>query len=220
MRLWWLAALPIILLPACAPRKERAPGAPAGQRPAAAAVQPSKELTLSKQPPAAAKAAPPSVPLEQSLPALPSAPLLPEDFELGPLADRIGGSRDERQAAAAADRFLAGLASGKVPAEDLAADRREELIASLAYYLEQGLRPVWHRLGSLTLENGEKGERSAEIKVRLRGDPGASSGELYLSHLEGRWYVTDVQIGLALLSQPAARREEKFVPWGYRERLE
>jgi hypothetical protein len=220
VRLWWLAAFPIILLPACAPRKEQAPGAPAGQRPAAAAVQPSKELTLRKQPPAPARPSAPPIPLDQTLPALPYPSLLPEDFDLGPLADRIGGSRDERQAAEAADRFLTGLASGKVPSDDLASDRRDELTASLAYYLDQGLRPVRHRLGSLTLENDEKGERSAQIKVLLRGDPGSTSGELYLSRLEGRWYITDVQIGLALLNQPAARREGKFLPSGYNERLE
>jgi hypothetical protein len=175
---------------------------------------------VSKQPPAAARAAAPPISLEQTLPALPYPSLLPEDFDLGPLADRIGASRDERQAAAAADRFLTGLASGKVPADELASDRREELTDSLAYYLDQGLRPVWHRLGSLTLENGEKGERSARIRVRVRGNPGSSSGELYLSRLEGRWYVTDVQIGLVLLSQPAARREGKFIPSGYRGRLD
>ena len=218
MRLWWLAALPVILLPACAPRK--GPGARAGERPATAAVQPSKELTLSKQAPAAARATAPAIPLEQTLPALPFPSLLPEDFELGPLADRIGSGRDERQAAATADRFLTGLATGKVPADDLAPERREELTASLTYYLDQNLRPVWHRLGPLTMETGVAGEHSAWIKVRLRGEPGSCSGELYLSRLEGRWYISDVQIGLAFLGEPAARREEKFIPLGYSGRLD
>jgi hypothetical protein len=222
--LWWLAALPMFLLPACAPRKDQAPGGPAGSRPApgaAATLQPKKEISLNPQQPAPARAAPLPVTTEQILPALPSPPLLPKDFDLGPLADRIGASRDERQAAAAAERFLDGLASGKVPADELAPELREELSASLAYYLDQGLRPVWHRLGTLTLENGAEGGRAAVVKVRLRGNPGSSSGELYLSLREGRWYVSDVQLGLVLLGQPeAARKEEKFIPSGYRGRLD
>jgi hypothetical protein len=214
MRRWWPAALLALLLLDCAPRKERAPEVPAG-----GAVQPKKEITLSQQP-AAARAAPIPVPVEQTLPALPSPALLPEDFDLGPLADRLGGSREERQAAAAAERFLDGLATGKVPAEDLLPELRAELSASLGYYLDQGLRPVSHRLGALTLETETGGERAAWFKVRLNGDPGSSSGELYLRLREGRWYVSDVQLGLALLGQPAARREGKFIPSQYGGRPE
>ncbi len=222
MTRWWPAALLLLLLAACAPRKEGTPQAPAGARPASeagAVVQPKKEITLSQQP-AAARAAPVPVPVEQTLPALPSPALLPEDFDLGLLADRIGGSRDERQAAAAAERFLDGLATGKVPAEDLLPERREELSASLSYYLDQGFRPVSHRLGTLALETEGGGERGAWFKVRLNGNPGSSSGELYLRLREGRWYVSDVQVGLALLGQPAARREGKFIPSEYSGRLE
>ena len=221
MTRWWPAAL-LLLLAACTPRKEGAPQAPGGARPApeaGAVVQPKKEITLSQKP-VTARAAPVPVPLEQTLPALPSPTLLPEDFDLGPLADRIGGSREERQAVAAAERFLDGLATGKVPAEDLLPERREELSASLSYYLDQGLRPVSHRLGALTLQTEDGGERGAWFKVRLTGNPGSSSGELYLKLREGRWYVSDVQVGLALLSQPAARREGKFVPSEYGGRME
>jgi hypothetical protein len=182
-------------------------------------VQPKKEITLSQKP-ATSRAAPVPVPLEQTLPALHSPTLLPQDFDLGPLADRIGGSREERQAAAAAERFLDALATGKVPAEDLLPERREELSASLSYYLDQGLRPVSHRLGALTLQTEGGGERGAWFKVRLTGNPGSSSGELYLKLREGRWYVSDVQAGLALLGKPATRREGKFFPSEYGGRME
>ena len=222
MTRWWPAALLLLALAACAPRKEGASQAAAGARPApeaGAAVQPKKEITLSQKP-ATARAAPVPVPLEQTLPALPSPARLPEDFDLGPLADRIGGSREERQAVAAAERFLDVLATGKVPAEDLLPELREELSASLTYYLDQGFRPASHRLGALTLETEGGGDRSAWFKVRLTGNPGSSSGELYLKLREGRWYVSDVQVGLALLGQPAAPREGKFIPSEYGGRLE
>jgi len=211
---WWPAALLLLALAACAPRKEGTPPASPG-----AAVQPKKEITLSQKP-AAPRAAPVAVPLEQTLPALPSPALLPEDFDLGPLADRIGGSRDERQAVAAAERFLDALETGKVAAEDLLPERREELSTSLSYYLDKGLHPLSHRLGALTLETEGGGERSAWFKVLLTGDPGSSSGELYLRLREGRWYVSDLQAGLALLGQPSKRREGKFIPSEYSGRLE
>jgi len=154
--------------------------------------------------------------------ALPSARLLPEDFDIGPLADRLAGSRPQRLARAAALRFLDGLAVGKVPAAELLPERREELERSLQYYLDRKLLPSRYRLGPL-IELGDGGLR---CRLRLFGSgaagfapgnspdstPGTSAGELYLSYAEERWYVADAQVGLAALGEPAPRRQEKYVP--------
>jgi hypothetical protein len=140
--------------------------------------------------------------------AQPSVRLLPEDFDIGPLADRLGGSRPQRLARAAAVRFLAGLAGGKVPGAEILPERREELERSLQYYLDRRLLPSRYRLGPFVeLEDG-----SLRCRVRLFGDPGAGTGELYLSQADEKWYVADAQVGLAALGVPAARRGEKFVP--------
>jgi hypothetical protein len=111
-------------------------------------------------------------------------------------------------ARAVAVRFLAGLAEGKVPDAELLPERREELSRSLQHYLDRGLLPSRYRLGPWSeLEDG-----SLRCRLRLFGDPGAGSGELYLAVAEGRWYVTDLQAGLAVLGVAAPRRTEKFVP--------
>ena len=205
MRQWWFAACIPLVLTACGPRGPAAP-APGGGPERPDIVQPKRELPLTPQP--AARPALPPVPPEQALLALPAARLLPEDFEIGPLADRLAGSRAERLARAAATRFLAGLAGGKVPAAEILPERREELERSLQYYLDRKLLPASFRLGPLIeLEDG-----SLRSRVRLFGDPGVSSGELYLSLAEGQWYVSDVQVGLAALASPHARRQEKYVP--------
>ena len=150
----------------------------------------------------------PPVSPEQALLALPSPRLTPEDFEIGPLADQLAGSRAERLARAAALRFLAGLAAGKVPDAELAPDRREELAGSLQYYLDRKLVPSRSRLGPFVeLEGG--GLRS---RVRLFGEPGTVSGELYLGQKDGQWYVSDAQVALASLGVQYARRQEKYVP--------
>jgi hypothetical protein len=140
--------------------------------------------------------------------ALPGTRLLPEDFEIGPLADRLAGSRPQRLARAAALRFLAGLADGKVPAAELLPERREELERSLQYYLDRKLLPSRYRLGPL-IELGDGGLR---CRLRLFGNPGTSAGELYLSYAEERWYVADAQVGLAALGEPSPRRQENYVP--------
>jgi hypothetical protein len=140
--------------------------------------------------------------------AQPAVPLLPEDFDIGPLADRLGGSRAERLARAAAARFLSGLAGGKVPGAEILPERREELARSLQYYLDRKLLPSRYRLGPFVeLEDG-----GLRCRVRLFGDPGSGSGELYLSSAEGKWYVADAQVGLAALGVAAPRRAEKYVP--------
>jgi hypothetical protein len=140
--------------------------------------------------------------------AQPAIPLLPEDFDIGPLADRLGGSRAERLARAAAARFLSGLAGGKVPGAEILPERREELARSLQYYLDRKLLPSRYRLGPFVeLEDG-----GLRCRVRLFGDPGSGSGELYLSSAEGKWYVADAQVGLAALGVAAPRRAEKYVP--------
>jgi hypothetical protein len=149
--------------------------------------------------------------------------LLPEDFEIGPLADRLGGSRSQRLARAAAQRFLSGLAGGKVPASEILPERREELERSLQYYLDRRLQPARHRLGPFSeLEDG-----SLRCRVRLFGGgpaqgaapaaapaaaPGSTAGELYLASADGKWYLSDFQVGLTALGAAAERRAEKFVP--------
>jgi len=145
---------------------------------------------------------------EQVILAQPAARLLPEDFDIGPLGDRVGGSRTERMARAVAVRFLAGLAGGKVPDVELLPERREELSRSLQHYLDRQLLPSRYRLGPLIeLEDG-----SLRCRVRLFGNPGSGSGELYLSIADGRWYVADLQAGLAVLGVAAPRRTGKYVP--------
>jgi hypothetical protein len=153
--------------------------------------------------------------------AQPAAPLLPEDFVIGPLADSLGGSRAERLARSTATRFLSGLASGKAPAAEILPERREELARSLQYYLDQGLLPAGYRLGPfLELEDG-----SLRCRVRLfgggnagsapgssSGSAGSTSGELYLSKQGESWYVSDAQVGLLSLGAAPPPRREKFVP--------
>ena len=154
--------------------------------------------------------------------AQPAARLVPEDFDIGPLADWLGGSKAERLARATAARFLAGLAGGKVPDTEILPERREELARSLRYYLDRRLVPSRYRLGPFVeLEDG-----SLRCRVRLFGSgdaastpgrspgstPGSGSGELYLSQAEGTWYVADAQVGLAALGTAAPPRREKYVP--------
>ncbi len=140
--------------------------------------------------------------------AQPSPALLPEDFEIGPLGDGLAGSRAERLARSAATRFLSGLTAGKVPAGEILPERREELARSLQYYLDRKLLPLRYRLGPfIELEDG-----SLRCRLRLFGDPGAVTGELYLSKAEDAWYVADAQVGLVSLGTASPPRTEKFVP--------
>ncbi len=161
---------------------------------------------------------------EQKLLSLHSGLVLPEDFKIGPLADLAASGKNEREIASVAGSFLDGLKEGKVIAEAIDSNVREELDRSLQYYLEQGLVPLSYRLGSITIPPAEPSDEAqsqpkrAWMNIRLFGSPGVCEGELYLLASAGRWYISDLQINLDGLSQSYTREQEKYYPsiygWG------
>ncbi len=161
---------------------------------------------------------------EQKLLSLYSGLVLPEDFNIGPLADLMASGKSEREIASVAGRFLEGLKEGKVIAETIDSNVREELDRSLQYYLEQGLVPRSYRLGSITMPPTEPSDEAqsqpkrAWMNIRLFGSPGVCEGELYLLATAGRWYISDLQINLDGLHQSYTREQEKYYPsiygWG------
>jgi hypothetical protein len=191
-------------------------------------VVPSREITLQR----AAEARPGAVVGERArLLPLPSPPRLPEDFRIGPLADRLApGGTAERQILSVSSRLLEGLVAGKVTEPAILAEARLDLGRSLQYYIDQGLIPRDFRLGAIYFEQDTTADGStarsasaagtAWLNVRLFGTPGVAEGELYLSTSGGEWYVSDLQVGFPLLAEPYERSSEKYMPSVYGWRLQ
>ena len=124
--------------------------------------------------------------------------------------------------------FLDGLAAGRLEEEVLLPEDRQELARSLQYHLDLGLRPKRFRLGTVYFDHPasessagtQPAAEAAWLNIRLFGAPGVAEGELYLAASGGRWYVSDIQTGFALLAEPYVGRTEKYIPSAYGWRLQ
>jgi hypothetical protein len=159
---------------------------------------------------------------EQRLLTLESAGVLPEDFKIGPLADLVGVDRNTLEMISVTTRFLNALQDGKVSAETLQKNVREELTQSIGYYLHRELIPTTYRIGAITTESGADDQNTspqlnhtAWLNIRLFGSPGVCDGELYLERSAGRWYVSDLQINFEMMNQDYVREQEKYYPSSY-----
>ena len=159
---------------------------------------------------------------QQRLLTLESVELLPEDFRIGPLADLVGVDRNTLEMISVTTSFLNALQDGKVSAESLEKNMREELTQSIGYYLQRGLIPATYRIGAIATESREddqnaspKLDHTAWMNIRLFGSPGVCEGELYLERSGGRWYVADLQINFEMMNQDYVREQEKYYPSSY-----
>ena len=206
------------LLPETAPAPVEAQDSGTGE------IVSKREITLTETaPPQQPQASPAPQSEQQKLLILESYPVLPEDFEIGALADLVGVDRSTQEVISVSKRFLDALQEGTVAEETLLAGVREELATSLRYYLDQELIPATYRIGAITAESDAGGEdgtslfeqRTAWMNLRLFGSPGVSAGELYLERSAGRWYIADLQVDFQRMAQQYVREEEVYYPSTY-----
>jgi hypothetical protein len=228
---WWTAGLLLILLLSCARNDKTESSSTANPNLSTQPVVESesgevvskREITLSQSAPAEQGAAATVRQTEQQLLlTLDSPPVLPEDFQIGPLADLVGIDRSTQEMVSVTTRFLDALEQGTVRNESLQGNVREELANSILYYLERGLVPVNYRIGAITQETPADEQnpaasipRNAWMNIRLFGSPGVGEGELYLEKSAGRWYVSDLQIDFESMSREYQREQEKYYPTTY-----
>jgi hypothetical protein len=136
---------------------------------------------------------------------------LPEDFKLGVLAAPGDLEGTENDALGAAASFLAALARGKASADLLSPEAAPGLLKSLSFALEQGNVPTSYRLG----KPKKKGSGEIAFNVRLFSAEGAAEGEIYVSSVDDKWLVSDVQVSLVQLSEKREKPKDKFFPSSY-----
>jgi hypothetical protein len=206
------------------PSPEAAPAPVEAEESGAGEIMSKREITLTETlPPQQPQASSAPQSEQQKLLTLESSPVLPEDFEIGALADLVGIDRSTQELISVSTRFLDALQEGVVAEETLLAGVREELAISLRYYLDQELVPVTYRIGAITAESAAGGEdrqspieqRTAWMNLRLFGSPGVSAGELYLERSAGRWYISDLQVDFQRMAQQYVREEEVYYPSTY-----
>lgn len=142
----------------------------------------------------------------------PATRLVPEDFEIGPLADARAAGGDEKAALAAAAALLSSVAAGAPQAGQVTEDSRDAVLDLLSPVGAPGQGPLAFRLGRpVTLPDGE-----ISVNLRLLRGEGTAEGEMYMRRQDGRWLVADVQVNPAALAVARGKPEERFFPSPYR----
>ena len=234
---WWSLLLLILLLgvASCTPaRKDQPEGRPTAEPAPENAVENAEGEVISKREITLTQVAPQQEPElaavqqseQQRLLTLESVQILPEDFEIGPLADLVAVDRNILEMISVSTRFLNALQEGKIDGQSLHEAVREELTTSIRYYLDRDRIPATYRIGVITMQSSSEDEqeppsfqrRRAWMNLRLFGSPGISEGELYLERSGGRWYVSDLQIDFEAMGQEYVREQEQYYPtiygWG------
>ena len=138
--------------------------------------------------------------------------VVPADFQIGTLQDYFPSDQRKRSVVENATEFLEGLGRGEVIQELIEESRRTLLTRSLAYSMEQGVRPDRFRLGAVEFEDPQ----DARLAVRLFRAGGASEGWLYLVSREDEgWLITDVHINFPDLESERKRDDGAFKPNRY-----
>lgn len=221
----WIAVLVILLLamPSCSKKqiREEAPEEPTPTPSATQEiaqkgreVKPKSEITLKKEARKITESTDAQKPdASPNFLALRSGKrTLPDDFKIGALQDILEGSRNQLEITSVAQKFLKALCSGKIEEQSLLPTKRKELSRFLSYYIEQDMIPRRFRIGRLTIQDETDLNNEVWMNVRLFGMIGVAEGELYLYKNEGKWYISDIQIGFELLNRTYTREDEKFMP--------
>ncbi len=135
------------------------------------------------------------------------APVHPADFTLGVLY-RPSINRDVEQIRSVIETFFGSLSEGKIAAHAVHEEWRDHLARSLRRYLDDGLLPRSVRIAAFLRPEDD----SVAVDVRLTGNPGTTTGTIYLIRDDQQWYITDLHADLSLLTVPPEKSENSFQP--------
>lgn len=147
---------------------------------------------------------------EKLLPLRNDNPVLPEDFEIGPLQNRFSERRDKTSVFRVITVFFNQLEKGKIEKTVVHPDWRSHVERFLWYYIRDNTVPEYFRVGSIMINEG-----SARANIRLFKDDGRTEGEVFLEIVEDEWLIKDIQADFSELNQDYVR-EEQFEPETYR----
>ena len=150
----------------------------------------------------------PSLPM---LPLLVRERLVPEDFEIGLLQDRIKENRDQRGIQKKLDLFFESLISANINADVIYESRRELLMRSLEYYVKKRMIPEFVRYGAFDIYK----DNIAKVSVRLFSKTGRAKGEVFLINQGDEWFISDFQLNFRKLSEGYNKPEKKYIPSHY-----
>ena len=133
-----------------------------------------------------------------------------EDTVIGILQDRFSTEPEEKKVFERINAFLSAYKMSNVDKVSLDPQWAPIITQTLLYHINNGNIPGEYRIGKADIDDG-----SGRANIRLIGDRGRASGEIYLSRIESDWYVSDLQIDLNDLDRDY-EPPENYEPGVYR----
>ncbi len=122
----------------------------------------------------------------------PGVPRIPEDEEMGLLADRRNPDALWESALFVCDSAFESIRKGEVPGEVILPDVRVPLTLSFSRALSGGGKDISHRY-ALPRRDGDR----ISVQVRLSGDGKVSYGFIFLARREEKWFIDQWMLDLS-----------------------
>ena len=142
-------------------------------------------------------------------------PVSPEDMEIGMVFSERAVPPDESEShliAGVTLGFLNSLVAGKIDGGAFDMDSKGYLERILAPLSRNDEYPVSFRFGIPSVDE----EGAGRVNVRLFGETGRASGEIFLVKKSENWTVSDIQIDFDELLDEYQKKYEQFEPKIYR----
>jgi len=118
---------------------------------------------------------------------------LPEDVEMGLLADRRNPDPLWASAIEVCDRAFASIGEGRIPLDELSPYVRVPLSLDFSRVLSRGGKDITPRY-ALPQRDGE----NLSIQVRLISGEIESTGYIYLARVDGEWFIDQWMLDLSI----------------------
>jgi len=123
----------------------------------------------------------------------PGKPTLPEDEKMGLLADRRNPDPLWASALETCERAFESIRKGMVPVDELYSDVRVPLSLDFSRVLSEGGKKVSPRY-ALPRRDGKR----ISIELRLNGGETSGYGFIYLTRLDGEWFIDQWMLDLSV----------------------
>ncbi len=134
--------------------------------------------------------------------------IVPEDFTLGPLADRFATDSRVRSIREVATRLIDDFAAATPTGDAFVPEARSGLLRRLISDRDAGPTVERARIAAPQFVDSE----TAELEVVLFSREGRASAEIFLERVSGRWYVYGYTVDVDALARRYVRPQEKFEP--------
>ncbi len=124
----------------------------------------------------------------------------PEDFKIGILQRNFAIDATTYKQYSIIKKFLESLKLGRINKKVIEPTEKENIVKLLSYHLKAGQIPLSYRIGKIITDKNN----TITANIRLIGKSTSAEGQVYLTHKDKEWFIRNIQIDFASLTQKGA----------------